>query len=333
MSSRKRNAFTLIELLVVIGIIGLLMSILLPTLRRATQAARETQCMNNMRQLGLGMMMYADGSKGIIPFDGDPRYGNTDGDRNARSVGWWQDPGLWINAVPEMVNSKAYSDMQLDSLAPKNIPLPRAGKTSIFMCPEAGDAGPSTANLAEVSNGYYVMWGHANALNTPTPLGTNMAAGTTDSKGGAVVSRNCYTCYVINSKLNSTTQTGGKLKIVKMASMIPSSEIALFIERRVSMSEIPAAISTAYGSPNGNDLPSPADGADPCQLGPVHQPPPRRRIHLLRRRPRRLVLAEGNRPAKGLHNRQCQFRFQPVGQGDLGSIRQSDAVRIKQGIS
>jgi len=256
MSSRKRNAFTLIELLVVIGIIGLLMSILLPTLRRATQAARETQCMNNMRQLGLGVMMYADGSKGVIPFDGDPRYGNTDGDRNARSVGWWQDPGLWINAVPEMVNSKAYSDMQLDSLAPKNIPLPRAGKTSIFMCPEAGDASPSTANLAEVSNGYYVMWGHANALNTPSPLGTNMAAGTTDSKGGAVVSRNCYTCYVINSKLNSTTQTGGKLKIVKMASMIPSSEIALFIERRVSMSEIPAAISTVYGSPNGNDLPS-----------------------------------------------------------------------------
>lgn len=256
MSQRKRLAFTLVELLVVIGIIAMLMSILLPFLRKATQAAHETQCMNNLRQLGIGAMMYADANKGIVPYDGDPRYSNTDGDRNSRSLGWWQDPGLWINAVPSIINDRAYSDMQLDSLAPKNIPLPKGRTKSIFICPETGEVGASTANLAEVSNGYYVMWGHANPLKTPATLGTAMAAGTTDIKGGAVVSRNCYTCYAINSKLNSTTQTGGNLKTVKMSSMNPSSEIALFIERRVSEQEIPAAINTAYGSPNGNDLPT-----------------------------------------------------------------------------
>ncbi|CAN5482743.1 hypothetical protein BH10PLA1_BH10PLA1_18270 [soil metagenome] len=260
MSQRKRLAFTLVELLVVIGIIAMLLSILLPFLRKAVQAAHETQCMNNLRQLGIGAMMYADANKGIVPYDGDPRYSNTDGDRSARSLGWWQDPGLWINAVPSIINDKAYSDMQLDSVAPKNIPLPSGRTKSIFICPETGVIGASTANPGEVVNGLYQMYGHANPLKAPASLGTQMTTATTDSKGGLPIARNCYTCYAINSKLNSTTQTGGNLKTVKMSSMNPASEIALFVERRVSVGEIPKAIDAAYGTgsaaPNKNDLPT-----------------------------------------------------------------------------
>src|SRR5688500_19475848 len=59
--------FTLVELLVVIGIIALLISILLPTLNRAREAALRTKCLANLRSIGQFVHMYANVSKGHIP--------------------------------------------------------------------------------------------------------------------------------------------------------------------------------------------------------------------------------------------------------------------------
>ncbi len=69
-----RGGFTLIELLVVIAIIGLLVSMLMPAVQRAREAARRSSCINNMRQLGLASHNYLDSHRVFPP-------------------GWAEDPG------------------------------------------------------------------------------------------------------------------------------------------------------------------------------------------------------------------------------------------------
>ncbi|MCC6424446.1 MAG: prepilin-type N-terminal cleavage/methylation domain-containing protein [Phycisphaerales bacterium] len=66
-SKNRRRGFTLVELLVVIGIIALLISILLPSLYKARESAKRTQCSNNMRQILLGYIFCANDNKGAIP--------------------------------------------------------------------------------------------------------------------------------------------------------------------------------------------------------------------------------------------------------------------------
>jgi prepilin-type N-terminal cleavage/methylation domain-containing protein/prepilin-type processing-associated H-X9-DG protein len=74
-----RPGFTLIELLVVIGIIAVLFSILLPSLGRAREAAKRTNCLANLRTLGQAMFVYANNYRDCLP-NGNPPLKYTDYD-------------------------------------------------------------------------------------------------------------------------------------------------------------------------------------------------------------------------------------------------------------
>ncbi|HEY7089531.1 MAG TPA: type II secretion system protein [Tepidisphaeraceae bacterium] len=65
---RSKGAFTLVELLVVIGIIALLISVLLPALNKARQAANTTACLSNLRSMGQAWSIYLSQNKGHLPY-------------------------------------------------------------------------------------------------------------------------------------------------------------------------------------------------------------------------------------------------------------------------
>src|SRR5262249_40788801 len=75
MQPNRSRAFTLVELLVVIAVIGILAALLFPVLSAAKTRAKRTTCLNNLRQINLGLRMYCDDSSDASPSTGGARFG------------------------------------------------------------------------------------------------------------------------------------------------------------------------------------------------------------------------------------------------------------------
>jgi prepilin-type N-terminal cleavage/methylation domain-containing protein len=133
-SQRIRHGFTLVELLVVIAIIGVLVALLLPAIQSAREAARRTQCKNNMRQLGLAVMNYETAKK-VLP----PAY-----TRNNGKIG---NHSLFAFLLPYIEQTALASqwDMQRNwnstAGTPSNFELQAKTDMSIFKCPTVPEGG------------------------------------------------------------------------------------------------------------------------------------------------------------------------------------------------
>jgi prepilin-type N-terminal cleavage/methylation domain-containing protein len=121
----RRRGFTLIELLVVIAIIAILIALLLPAVQQAREAARRTQCKNNLKQLGLAMHNYLDTHRCFPP----------NGVSNVTSTTWSAQAFL----LPFLEGGNLYSKINFnvgyghpDNVSPVNV---AATRIAVLVCP------------------------------------------------------------------------------------------------------------------------------------------------------------------------------------------------------
>lgn len=135
---RRRRAFTLTELLVVIGIIVLLVAILLPVMGRSRQAACETMCQNNLRQLMQAFIAFATDHEGQLPGSYCDLVAKTDPD--ADHWDWLRgDPFQWTTAPTGGSLYRYLSRTPSVYLCPSRPLMPPAA--SAFNGPRAGSNG------------------------------------------------------------------------------------------------------------------------------------------------------------------------------------------------
>jgi prepilin-type N-terminal cleavage/methylation domain-containing protein/prepilin-type processing-associated H-X9-DG protein len=170
MSAQMRRGFTLIELLVVIAIIAVLIALLLPAVQSAREAARRSQCTNNLKQIGLAMHNYHTGNNSF-PLGGTytAAYSNT------YSAGWgtWSAHGMMLGYLEQQPLYNAanfswavgmYGSWGINSTVSTSI-------INTFICPSDGMSPIPTQNgiWTGETNNYMASLGTSSSFGPKTP--------------------------------------------------------------------------------------------------------------------------------------------------------------------
>jgi prepilin-type N-terminal cleavage/methylation domain-containing protein len=130
--TQKKRGFTLIELLVVIAIIAILIALLLPAVQQAREAARRTQCKNNLKQLGIALHNYHDTFNCFPPahIRTDPNWPTTGGTTN------WRGFSAHSMLLPYIEQAPLYASLNFNTHheAAPNVD-PNNTKLAAFLCP------------------------------------------------------------------------------------------------------------------------------------------------------------------------------------------------------
>ena len=149
MSRRKRQVgFTLVELLVTIAIVAMLVALFLPAVQAAREAARVTQCKNNLKQLGLAALQHHDALTALPPARLMPRPGDTE----VCGVG---SPTWLVRILPYMEELTLYRNWDLSRPYAAHADSVRMTTVSSFFCPSRRDAGSSVL-LDDVTRDFLV---------------------------------------------------------------------------------------------------------------------------------------------------------------------------------
>jgi prepilin-type N-terminal cleavage/methylation domain-containing protein len=146
-SKSRRNGFTLVELLVVIAIIGVLIALLLPAVQAAREAARRSQCVNNIKQLSIGVHNLHDTHDRLpqaVYIEEAYRYCAANGLTFGTSGTLWRWNHM-LQIIPYIELQTRYDDIlsQLGSLTPWNAQF----KHSTFLCPSDSNKNMSNRYL------------------------------------------------------------------------------------------------------------------------------------------------------------------------------------------